>query len=205
MTPDDDALRVSLGRLDPAPLSCSVDPPTSLRAHELLERAMNATTHPAPDALTPPPRWRRPAVLAAAAAVVAIGVGAVLAGGGGGGAKAPVKGTSRIALQGQAGALSLGSCVPFSVEVLRDMPVAFAATATSVAPEGVTLSVDHWYKGGTADQVTVATPVTSDSPGEFVKGKHYLVTATEGTVNGCGYTGEATADLEKYFTQAFAP
>lgn len=50
--PDDDALRARLARLDPVPPSRAVDPPTSPRAHELLERAMTLTTEqqtPAPD------------------------------------------------------------------------------------------------------------------------------------------------------------
>jgi hypothetical protein len=71
----------------------------------------------------------------------------------------------------------------------------------------VTLDVDRWFKGGSADVVTVAVPERNTSIGtvELVEGKRYLVTATNGTVNACGYTGEATPDLEAAFEQAFTP
>lgn len=202
MTLDDDALRARLAGLDPMPPSLAVDPPTSPRAHELLERAMNVLTDqptiPSPGLA----RWRKPSVLfAAAAAVVVLGVGGVLASGGG--ANPPAKAKTSIALKSAGGGLSSASCLMFSVDILKDMPVAFAGTASGVTQDAVTVTVYHWYKGGSADLVTIATPVTSAGPGEFVQGKKYLVTATDGTVNGCGYTGEATADLQKYFDEAF--
>lgn len=202
MTLDDDALRARLAGLDPMPPSLTVDPPTSPRAHELLERAMNVPTD---QATTPSPglaRWHKPSILiAAAAAVVALGIGGVLASGGGD--TAPAKAKTSIALKSAGGGPSSASCIRFSVDILKDMPVAFAGTASAVTQDAVTLTVDHWYRGGTADLVTIATPVTSAGPGEFVQGKKYLVTATGGTVNGCGYTGEASADLQKYFEEAF--
>jgi hypothetical protein len=101
--------------------------------------------------------------------------------------------------------------------------MAFAGTVTAVSDRTVptlsdmtvTLRVDHWYKGGTADVVTLTTltshaltPTTSagvEDGVEFVQGKRYLVTATNGTVNGCGFTGEATPELEKAFAEAFGP
>lgn len=197
-----DALRARLAELDPMPPSLVVDPFTSLRAQELLERAMTATTEQQIPDTTPPTRWRKPAVLAAAAAaVLALGVGGVLASGGS--ANPPAKAKTSIALKSAGGGVSLGSCIMFSVDILKDMPVAFAGTVSAVAQDAVTLTVDHWYKGGNADLVTIDTPVTSEGPGEFVQGNKYLVTATNGTVNGCGYTGEATPDLQKYFDEAF--
>jgi hypothetical protein len=202
VTPNDDTLRARLAALDPMPPSLAVDPPTSPRAHELLERAMTVTTEQQTANSSPSSRWRRPAVLAAAAAaVIALGVGGVLASGATD--QSPMKAKTSIALKSGGGGVSLGSCLPFSVDILKDMPVAFAGTASAVTQDAVTLTVNHWYKGGTADLVTIATPVTSAGPGEFVKGKKYLVTATNGNVNGCGYTGEATPDLQKYFDQAF--
>ena len=201
---DDDALRMRLAGLDPMPPSLTVDPPTSPRAHELLERAMNVLTDQPTIPSPGPARWRKPSVLfaaAAAAAVVVLGVGGVLASGGGD--NPPSKAKTSIALKSAGGGLSSASCLRFSVDILKDMPVAFAGTASAVTQDTVTLTVDHWYKGGSADLVTIATPVTSEGPGEFVQGKKYLVTATGGTVNGCGYTGEATADLQKYFDEAF--
>ena len=101
----------------------------------------------------------------------------------------------------------MGSCVPFDVKTLGDMPVALAGTVTAADPGKVTLTVDHWYKGGNADQVTIAQPDPQSSVAldgvSFEEGKRYLLTATNGTVNGCGFSGAATPDLEKSYQQAF--
>lgn len=202
-----DELRTRLARLDPAPPSLPVDLPTSPRAHQLRERAM-LTTESTPDTPTPP-AWRRPAALAAAAAaVVALGVAGLVATQGED-AAAPGKATTTLALKAPAtgGGTSMSSCLAFDVAILRDMPVAFGGSVTEVTADTVTLDVDRWYKGGNADVVTVSTPgqnVSLDGV-DFAKGTRYLVTATDGTVNVCGFTGEATPDLVKAFDEAFAP
>jgi hypothetical protein len=202
---NDDELRARLARLDPVPASIPVDPPTSPRAQDLLERAMLTTEqiHEPPVAA---PRWRRPAVLAAAAvAVVALGVAALLTGGGG---SSPAKHRTTLALQAPAPPRpGMNACVRFTVDLLREKPVAFGGTVTSVSPGLVTLDVDHWYKGGSADVVTVAVPDRNTAVGtiEMVQGKRYLVSAMDGTVVTCGYSGEATPDLEAAYAQAFTP
>lgn len=153
------------------------------------------------------PRWRRPAVLTAAAvAVLAIGVGAVVAGSGGGSSAARHRTT--LALQAPAPPRpGMNACIRFSVDLLKDKPVAFSGTVTSVEPGLVTLDVDRWFKGGSADVVTVAVPDRNTAVGtlEMVQGKRYLVSATDGIVNTCGYSGEATPDLEAAYEQAFTP
>ena len=199
-----DALRARLARLDPIPGSVPVDLPTSPSAQTLLERTM-LTTEPTPDISTPP--WRRPALLAAAAAaVIALGVGGVVALGGNDSPSTP-KTTLALKTQVSTGGPSIGSCIRFSVDILKDMPLAFGGTVTQVSDGTVQITVDHWYKGGDADVVTVAVPPANTSVGtvDFVEGKRYLVTATDGTVNSCGYTGEATPDLAKAFDEAFTP
>jgi hypothetical protein len=208
-----DALRARLAQLDPMPDSVPVDPPTSPSAQTLLERAMlsteptiEPTTEPTTD--TARPLWRRPALLAAAAAaVIAVGVGGVVAiGDGPGGSGSRPKTTLALHTQHSSGP-AMGSCIVFSVDILKGMPLAFGGTVTQVGDGTVQITVDHWYKGGDADVVTIAVPARNTSVGtvDFVEGKRYLVTATEGTVNSCGYTGEATPDLVKAFDEAFTP
>lgn len=101
----------------------------------------------------------------------------------------------------------MGSCVAFDVAILREMPVAFGGTVVATSAGSVTLDVDRWYKGGSADQVTIATPDGTTSVAldgvEFTQGARYLVTATDGNVNTCGFSGPATAELEKAFAEAF--
>jgi hypothetical protein len=71
----------------------------------------------------------------------------------------------------------------------------------------VLLTVNHWYKGGSADEVRLES---NNAPGiameggiNFEVGKRYLVTASDGTVSICGFTGEWSADLERSFQEAF--
>jgi hypothetical protein len=146
-----------------------------------------------------------------AAAVVAVAVGAAVLAGAFDDPKprpttAAAPTTVALAAPGGGGA-SLGSCVPFDVKFLRDMPVALAGTVTAVDAGKVTLKVDRWYRGGDADQVTVSQPDPQSSVAldgvSFEQGKRYLLTATNGTVNVCGFSGLATPDLQKYYDDAF--
>jgi len=88
-----------------------------------------------------------------------------------------------------------------------DMPVAFAGTATSVTDQEVLLEVDRWYRGGTADTVVLTRPPAATAAllgsVEFSQGKRYLVTATGGVVNSCGFTMPWTAENAAVFDQAF--
>ena len=53
---------------------------------------------------------------------------------------------------------SMTMCIMYSVEELAKAPVAFEGTVTSVEGETVTLDVDHWFKGGDAEQVVINAP-----------------------------------------------
>ena len=102
---------------------------------------------------------------------------------------------------------AMASCIRFDVTILADMPVAFEGTASAVDGADVTLTVDHWYKGGDATTVTLhghegAVALLGGFP--FEVGRQYLITATDGNVNFCGYSGEATPDLQSAFDQAFS-
>ncbi|MDP3713392.1 MAG: hypothetical protein Q8R60_13030 [Mycobacteriales bacterium] len=193
-TDDDADLRARLARLDPAPPSLPTVPFASPRAQELLERAMTSTT-----------RTRRPALLAGAASLaVAAALGGVLL-------TQTDSGTSSspttLALDLAGGDGAIASCMMFDVAFLKDMSPAFAGTATEVTDDSVTVEVDRWYAGGDADQVVLSRPDGASSAAldgvAFEQGKRYLITAAQGTVNGCGYSGLATPDLEKSFDEAF--
>jgi hypothetical protein len=210
-TTHDDDLRALLARLDPCGPAVPVDSVAGPRAHELLEHIMQTTDEPTVlEPHTSASRWRGPALLtAAAAAVIAIGVGAALVASNGSDAPkptAPTRAATTLALN-VPGGISMVSCVPFSVTFLRDMPVALGGTVTAAEPGKVTLKVDHWYKGGDADQVTIAQPDPQSSVAldgvTFEQGNRYLLTATNGTVNGCGFSGPATPKLEQSFKDAF--
>ena len=200
---EQDDLRVRLARLDPAPPT--LDLVESPRAPELLERIM-ATPVLTPTGPSAPLPARRRAVLAWAAAAAVLAAGAATTGIALRGDRPSTAAPTTLALK-LPGSNVMSSCIQFDVSILKGMSPAFAGTVTAVDDTQVTLDVDHWYTGGSADTVTLAL-----APGEtsaaldgiaFENGKRYLVTAAEGNVNGCGYTGLATPDLEASFAEAF--
>jgi hypothetical protein len=103
-------------------------------------------------------------------------------------------------------AVVAGSCIQFSVDILRPMEVAFSGTASRVDDGSVTLKVDHWYKGGSSNEVKLTTidrSVALDGLIAFEEGKRYLITATNGEVNACGFSSEWTPEMAEAFAEAF--
>ncbi len=199
-----DDLREQIARLDPMPSTVPTDPVKSDRARTLLEAVMS-TPVLADEAPTPSPRptrrrWYAAVAGAAAVVVLATGAAAVLANRGTDTATPPVA----LSLPATDPALSI--CAPFDAAVLGTAELAFAGTVTATSAGAVTLDVDRWYRGGTADQVTIAVPegFTAALDGvDFATGQRYLVTASEQTVLGCGLSGPATPELEQGYAGAF--
>ncbi len=212
-----DELREQLGRLDPMHSGVSVEPLTTPSSRARLEQIMNsplidqepakaslpsgpsAPMHTARD-----PRRRRTLMIiggAAAAAAIAVGT-AIIRGGDDGGKLADVPSLELSLGAGD----TLASCLPFDVAVLASMSPAFAATATSIDDGTVTLSVDKWYAGGDAASVTLQAPTDMQAlidGFDFEVGQQYLITAAEGNVNFCGFSGLATPELTAAFETAF--
>jgi hypothetical protein len=213
--PSDDELRARLSRVDPAAAGVPVDPVTSPRAREMVEHAMHTPvqTPRTPSAtddlddLDARRRRRRPLLLlvaAAAAVLVALVGGAfALTGGAGPGGTSDPQSTLALSLPPADAAMS---CMVFDPAFLDPVPVALAGTVTAVEAGRVTLEVDRWYRGGSADLVTIAVPHDTSAVFDgvdFRTGEQYLVAATGGTVNGCGYSGPATPELERAYAEAF--
>lgn len=101
----------------------------------------------------------------------------------------------------------MSMCIAFDPAMLAAMPVAFAGTIDSVTDTSAVVAVDRWYVGGDAELVEVILPgdfVALDTGlGDFEVGQRYLITATDGLVNGCGFSGLATPELEAAFAEAF--
>lgn len=100
-------------------------------------------------------------------------------------------------------------CMRVEPETLAQMQMAFSGTVSSVDGDQVTLDVDKWYKGGDADQVvltqqTAEQMVALEGGVQLEQGKRYLITAHDGTVNGCGFSAEWSQGLQDVFDQAFA-
>lgn len=189
----DDELLHRLQDADPA----RTDAPAASWIDDLVEEAMNDEREPAPSRRT----WMLAG--AAAVAVIAGGVGFAVMGGDDEPDRPSRPSVTELALPASD---PMMMCVQFSVDALRPMETAFSATAAEVEGEAVLLEVDHWYAGGDADQVRLlagSPAVLLEGGITFTEGERYLVTATEGTVNTCGFSGAYTDEMAAAYEEAF--
>jgi hypothetical protein len=188
----DGDLRNRLAASNPSPPLEPVDPTTSERARALMEEIMTTRTS---EPQVEPRRFRLMPV--AAALVVVIG-GAALFGGLG------ASGTPLVLTAN--GSDSMASCLPFDTGTLGGMSPAFGGTVVELTDTVATMEVDRWFTGGDAEiveiQYTPGFEALIGTPSLEV-GQRYLITASDGVVNGCGYSGLATPEYEAAFEQAF--
>jgi hypothetical protein len=212
----DDDLRARLSRLDPAG-GLPVDPVSGPLAADRLERAMSTRLQVpepstggadrAPGGSDRPPGRRRVLVGAGAAVAAAATVtaGVLLTGGTPGAPGDGAPGTLTLAVPESD---AMAACAMFSVEELARLPVAFAGTVVEEGDAHVVVDVDRWFVGGDAERVRLEGAIGAEAAAlgygvDFTEGGRFLVTASGGTVNGCGYSGPATAEYEQAFEQAF--
>lgn len=212
---DDPQLRERLRAADPAASLAPADPD---RVARLLEAAMSTehdTTDPATTHETTGTAGRRRSPftwVAAAAAVLVVGGVAFAATTGGDDTDTPTAGSGTgestpsvvtLAAPSAAG----GRCMVPNAEVLRGQEVAFLGTVEEVDDETVVLSVDEQYAGAEADEVRVESPAEQMQllvgAVDFRDGEQYLVSATGGQVTVCGFSGPATGELERLYSEAF--
>jgi len=70
----------------------------------------------------------------------------------------------------------------------------------------VTLTVEEWYTGGDAGTVVLHAQSGMEALIDgftFAEGEAYLVSAAEGTVSFCGFSGPATDELRAVYDEAF--
>ena len=190
---NDDELRHRLAASDPTPPGTPVDPINSDRAREMMEDIMSTQT------IQPRIAPRRVRLIGAVAAALVVVMGGVGLFGGFDSEPAP------LVLSAE-GSDALASCLPFDVEILQGMSPAFGGTVVELTDSVATLEVDRWFTGGHAEVVQInyapGFEALIGTPALEV-GQRYLITATDGVVNGCGYSGVATPEYEASFEQAF--
>jgi hypothetical protein len=170
-----------------------------------LEEIMNTQMTEQPENQPAPVRSRWVLGVAAAAALV-VAVGGALALTNGGSADPTIAAGPPLELNA-GGEDQLASCIMFSVEELARAPLAFEGTVAAVEGETITLDVDEWFTGGDATQVVLHAPAGLEAliggiP--FEQGGQYLITAYDGNVNYCGFSGPSTPEMRTAFEQAFA-
>ncbi len=189
-----DELRNRLARIDPMSPDVSTESMTTPSSRKLMEDTMS--THI--ETKEPTPVQRRNWLPAAAAMALVVGIAATFALGG-----APA--AQPLALSaGQEDITAM--CIQFSEEELAKAEIAFEGTVTSVGDGQVELSVDHWFKGGDAEVVVLeaASGMEALIGGvAFAEGQTHLLTANEGSVNYCGFSGLSTPDFRASFQSAF--
>jgi len=196
-----DQLRDRLARLDPMHPGVETEPLTTESSQRLLEAIVSTPVIEQPGTGPEQKSNRWLVGVAAAALVLAVGGAIALTGGG----TDPVASGPPLELTA-GGEDPMAMCIMFSVEELARAPLAFEGTVASVEGEVVTLNVDHWFKGGDAGQVVLNAPQGMEAliagiP--FEVGGQYLITAYDGNVNYCGFSGPSTSEYRAAFEQAF--
>jgi hypothetical protein len=180
------------------------EPATTESSRELLEQIMSTPTQEQTESESGAHRtWMIP-VAAAAALVLAIAGGIAFTGGDD---NPPVATGETLELTAGEEDL-MAMCIAFSPEELEKVAeIAFEGTVTAVDGDAVTLTVDHWYRGGDAEVVVLNAPQGMEAliggiP--FEVGGQYLITAADGNVNYCGFSGPSTPEMRSAFDEAFA-
>lgn len=197
-----DELRERLARIDPTLSDVTTRPVADGASQAQLEKIMNTVIKERVEPSST--RNRTTALAVAAATALVLAIGGVIAFGGGN--ESPIATGQPLTLDaGQENALAI--CIAFTAEELaRVAEIAFAGTVTSVEGEKVTLQVDEWFRGGQASSVVLNAPLGMEAliggiP--FVVGDQYLISAQDGTVNYCGFSGPSTPEYRAAFEQAF--
>lgn len=217
----DDALRALLRTSDPA---SSLPPADPARVARLLEDTMSHDTLSS-ETREAGPRARSPLtwLVAAAAAAVILGVGlfAVLGGDDARDGQVPVAEDSGPAEPSEADGAPTGGtvtaltapstpagrCMMPNADVIAQQEVAFQGTVTSIEDGTVVLDPTAFYAGEETETVTVEAPAEALQQllvaVDFQVGETYLVSASDGQVTLCGFTGPATPELESLYAEAF--
>lgn len=98
-------------------------------------------------------------------------------------------------------------CMVPNAEILSQAGIAFSGTVQEVGDDVVVLAPDRFYTG----EPTALVEVRSDpamlqaliGAVDFKEGQRYLVSATDGRVTVCGFSGPYAEDLAALYTAAF--
>lgn len=208
---DEPELRARLRATDPAASLGPADPDGVAR---LLEDVMSHDIDTqVPETRQSGTRGRNPLtwVVAAAATLVIAGIGVFAIAGGPDDADPPAAGGDQedqvVITQLRAPAAAGGRCMVPTAEVLAGQDLAFAGTVDAITDGTVTLTPTETFAGEEADTVEVEAPAAelTDLIGavDFEVGGSYLVAASDGQVTACGFSGPASPQLERLYTQAF--
>jgi len=223
----DDELRALLRTADPAR---TLPPADQAAVSDLLEDIMSTDLDARPDAPEAQPRRGRVTwLVAAAAATVIAGAGGLALSALDSGsdpapsagpavessapapsadAGQPVGGASAGTTELTAAASTPGRCAAPTAEFIAAQQQAFEGTVTAIDGDRVTLQTSEVFSGEVGQTVVVDAPAAAMQSliqsTQFEVGGTYLVSATDGQVAVCGFSGRAGGELESLYTQAFS-
>jgi hypothetical protein len=206
----DDALRARLRAADPA---ASLPPAERSRTARLLEDTMASTTEHdlAGESREAGTHGRGPLTWLVAAAAVAVIAGVGLFGvlrhdgaaSGPPGAGRPQPSVTTLS----APAAQPTRCMVPDARTLGRQELAFDGTVRSISGRVVTLVPSRFYTGAETDLVEVEAPPADlqalVGAVDLRRGGRYLVSATDGRLTVCGFSGPYSADLAALYEEAF--
>lgn len=224
----DDELRALLRTADPAR---TLAPADQAAVSELLEDIMSTDLDARPDTAEATPRRGRTTwlVAAAAATVIAGAAGLALSALDSGSDPAPSAGPAPTAPAPSAGSgvstvdpgagtgagtteltaptTTPGRCAAPSAAFIAAQQQAFEGTVTAIEGDRVTLQTSEVFTGEVGQTVVVDAPAAAMQSliqsTQFEVGGTYLVSATDGQVAVCGFSGRADGELQGIYDQAF--
>lgn len=196
-----DDLRQRMKRIDPMSPGVPTEPLTTESSRQLLETIMSISTKERTEPTGSHRRSWVPALAAVSALVLAIAGGLLFTRDQG---SAPLASPLVLTAGGDD---TLASCIAFSPQELAKVAeIAFEGTVISANGPEVTLTVNTWFLGGDATEVLLTAPQGLEAligGIRFTVGAQYLISAQNGTVNYCGFSGPSTPDYRASFEQAF--
>lgn len=215
----DDELRAQLRTLDPAASLPAADP--SLVARLIDDTVSDDVDHDIPETRQTGvhERSRLTWLVAAAAVLLIAGMGAFVLldraadddvptvdPGGTTEASDPAAAPSVTTLSAP-GNIGAGRCAVPSAKTLATQHVAFEGVVEEIADGTVTLSPTVFYAGEPSEVVQVEAPAAVLEQlliaVSFEVGGRYLVSAADGRVSVCGYSGAWSPELEQLYVEAF--
>jgi hypothetical protein len=208
---DDRDLRDQLRALDPA---ASLQPADPTRVARLLEDIMSDdldTELPETRETGVHERSRLTWLVAAAAVLLIAGVGGFFLIDRGNddvpAADPGERSTPTVTTLAVPASVGAGKCAVPSAEILAQHSLAFDGVVDGITDGVVTLSPTMFYAGVPTDLVQVQAPPEALQElilsVRFEVGQRYLVSATDGQVSVCGFSGPWSPDLEQLFVEAF--
>ena len=208
----DDELQQRLQAHDPAASLPPADPTWVAR---LLEDTMSSDLDTPTESRADGTRNRSPLTwLVAAAAVLVAGVGVFGLLGNDPDSESPPTAGDTPSASSAPTVTELGAppaavvkCMVPNAELLAKAQVAFSGTVQEVTDDEVVLAADRFYAGEATELVEVRSdPAMLQAligAVDFQEGQRYLVSATDGQVTVCGFSGPYSDDLAALYTAAF--